>query len=693
MSGDNTVNRIFGIWINDASIFVDQVEAVAMGTKSVGIEVVNNGTATIRNSRMVGDMNSINALSPNVVGIDSQFEGPRGGNVFPCHSCIDENLDAIGALGTDFLADGSVDTDQLADDAVTGDKIDSETITSDNIVDGTVDLGDLDTGNVDTRYVNQDGDTMGGDLDMDSNNITNAGFVTATTFNGTASDAALLDGIDSSRFVQILPGAAQQITNVDTSLIHVNYNFGTASNIVELQKGGGEVFVVDTGGNVTANTFTAGFSGGMTTDYRDGIIATLSGLAITTVGGGNVSIDVGGGDSPVEDFLVTANNFSIDGSGDVTANSFTAGNSSTVLADGSLTTSGILAIDVASGNGDFSLNASNIVIDDSGDIGPVGLVDGVDVSDHAGDGSAHFVRTVVVSLVGSDTANGTAFLAALAGITDSGASKPHLLKIEPGIYDLGTGTLSMKDYVDIEGSGIGITIITGSNSGTGTTIANSTASNSELRFLTVSNTGGGRALFIDSTSPSIFKVELFSDLANGTPVAVTVANSGDPVFCKVTVSASGDGPIAVEVDGSTATFQNSDIDAQGDGGGSNPAIGVLLNSTGFANLNDVFITVTDGGSANNGVFISEGAVTLRDSDIDVPDMNGIGVKCDDGSANIFGSRIQGGSAALDVDSNGNANVATSLVSGTVNPGLGLATLVHCFDEDFIAINDGDYGGA
>ncbi len=81
VSGDNTVNRIFGIWINDASIFVDQVEAVAMGTKSVGIEVVNNGTATIRNSRMVGDMNSINNTA-NVVGINSQFEGPLGGSAF-----------------------------------------------------------------------------------------------------------------------------------------------------------------------------------------------------------------------------------------------------------------------------------------------------------------------------------------------------------------------------------------------------------------------------------------------------------------------------------------------------------------------------------------------------------------------------------------------------------------------------------
>ena len=79
------------------------------------------------------------------------------------------------AREVDNLADGSVDTAQLVDGAVTGDKIGSETITGNNIVNGSVDLDELDSGDVDTRYVNRDGDTMAGPIDMGGYNINGVG--------------------------------------------------------------------------------------------------------------------------------------------------------------------------------------------------------------------------------------------------------------------------------------------------------------------------------------------------------------------------------------------------------------------------------------------------------------------------------------------------------------------------------------
>jgi hypothetical protein len=60
-------------------------------------------------------------------------------------------------------------------------------------------------------------------------------------------------------------------------------------------------------------------------------------------------------------------------------------------------------------------------------------LDGLDSTEFA----KAYERTVIVSPVGTGTENGQALLDALARITDASASKPYLLYIEPGIYDLG----------------------------------------------------------------------------------------------------------------------------------------------------------------------------------------------------------------------------------------------------------------
>ncbi|MCX8061202.1 MAG: hypothetical protein N3D16_01330 [Anaerolineales bacterium] len=119
-----------------------------------------------------------------------------------------------------------------------------------------------------------------------------------------------------------------------------------------------------------------------------------------------------------------------------------------------------------------------------------------------------YTRTVIVSPIGTEYDNGQALLDALGSIRSTSPSNPWLLKIEPGVYNLGTATLQMKEFVDIEGSGEGVTIITasGSTEPAGTVRG---ANNAALRFLTVQNSGENSyaiAIDNDTVSPQLMHV-------------------------------------------------------------------------------------------------------------------------------------------------------------------------------------------
>jgi hypothetical protein len=107
--------------------------------------------------------------------------------------------------------------------------------------------------------------------------------------------------------------------------------------------------------------------------------------------------------------------------------------------------------------------------------------------------------------------NGTALLNNLAAIS-ADVNNPYLIKLGPGIYDIGTSSLQMKEYVDIEGSGENTTIIRGSNQDP----VVKGASNAELRFLTVMSIGSGTY-----------------------SVAIGNSNGASPKLTNVTVTATG----------------------------------------------------------------------------------------------------------------------------------------------------------
>jgi hypothetical protein len=178
---------------------------------------------------------------------------------------------------------------------------------------------------------------------------------------------------------------------------------------------------------------------------------------------------------------------------------------------------------------------------DTGPMGPTGVTGPTGPSP-----SPRFVTTVVVSPVGTPAENGAALLAALAGITDASASKPYLLKLEPGIYDVGATTLVAKDFVDIEGSGRDVTTVQGEISSAGDGVIAISTSNLEVRDLTVLNTdvagSNGTCAAISLSSDIAPRLTNLTATANcqSSPSALAIAatNRASPIITDVSVNAS-----------------------------------------------------------------------------------------------------------------------------------------------------------
>jgi hypothetical protein len=128
------------------------------------------------------------------------------------------------------------------------------------------------------------------------------------------------------------------------------------------------------------------------------------------------------------------------------------------------------------------------------------------------------IRTVLVSPVpGNPTASGTTLRNALAGIPAPSSTDRWLLKIEPGIYDIGTTPLQMRSWVDIEGSGIGMTTVRGSVDALLTNYDGTIngADNSELRLLTVeAQSSSSIAVANIAASPRLYRLKLLATAVN-----------------------------------------------------------------------------------------------------------------------------------------------------------------------------------
>ena len=143
-----------------------------------------------------------------------------------------------------------------------------------------------------------------------------------------------------------------------------------------------------------------------------------------------------------------------------------------------------------------------------------------------------FLRTVVVSPTATTEAgNGTVLLTALADLTNVNSGNPALVWVEPGIYDIGTGTLSLPSYVDLAGSGQDTTTIEGE----GLTALRAEA-NTEVRDATVRDSDNAGSATAISTAGGL--ADVTASATGGSAAVGVIANTPTMPLVDVTASAS-----------------------------------------------------------------------------------------------------------------------------------------------------------
>jgi hypothetical protein len=195
-----------------------------------------------------------------------------------------------------------------------------------------------------------------------------------------------------------------------------------------------------------------------------------------------------------------------------------------------------------------------------------------------------YVRTLVVSPGASPLASGSALVAALASITTASANTPFLIKVEPGVYDVNTTSFVMKPFVDVEGSGEGVTKITGVGNASNAVGTVQAVANSELRHLTVENRGGAafaKALFVDGGAPSIQHVTAIAFGGATESQGLFVQNNATATVRHVFASASATGGASsfavLNILGSASSF--FDLRAAANGGQFARAVATYNGST------------------------------------------------------------------------------------------------------------------
>lgn len=199
----------------------------------------------------------------------------------------------------------------------------------------------------------------------------------------------------------------------------------------------------------------------------------------------------------------------------------------------------------------------------------------------------------------------TSIQAALDSIGDSGPHKHYLVQVGPGTY---SETVTMKPYVDVEGAGELLTIITYGGSAeenTGTVVG---ANHAELRSLTVQNTGGNAyaiAIYNFHTSPHLTHVT--ASVSGGLTSVHGVYNSfSSPVMTDMVTSGSG-GYWCNGVTNLNSSPIMTDLVASCSGGTDHYGVNNQYSSP---KMMDVIASAT-GGSWSNGVFNLYGSPAMK----------------------------------------------------------------------------------
>jgi hypothetical protein len=332
---------------------------------------------------------------------------------------------------------------------------------------------------------------------------------------------------------------------------------------------------------------------------------------------------------------------------------------------------------------------------DTGNTGPQGLQGPVGPQGPSG---LTYRRTVVVSpiVTGTTTAqnqqlSGQALLSAMTTIAGASPSitNPYLLKLEPGVYDLGSQSLTLLEYVDVEGSGDGITVISsrvgGGTPSTGTLVA---ASNTEVRSLKVTNTGTGYAqvaVFVPA-GVSNSRFNRITSVASGSATVYGMANSGTVNILNSTLTASSGQSYVIGFynKNGTAILQNSTISSL-TGGGTSINYGVWSSASSTTLLGST-ISV----SSNNGTGLlneTSGTVSVQNSTITVSGGGSIGIRISSASTTtiIQNSVISVSYMGLDNNVGGTVKVGASQLGGTT-ASTGLSICPASYNLNFQPLN-------
>jgi len=263
---------------------------------------------------------------------------------------------------------------------------------------------------------------------------------------------------------------------------------------------------------------------------------------------------------------------------------------------------------------------------------------------HASAFQQHYANVVIVAKSGGDY---TTITAALNSITDATDTNRYLVKVMPGVY---TEQVTMKSNVDIEGSGELATRITGA----GSTILNTGtvqgAPNTELRFLTVENTGGTSHAVAIYTHLAALRLTHVTARASGATNSYGVVNSSSAsTMQNVTASASGaTNSYGVYNLSSASTMQDVTASASG----ANYSVGVYNNYS-ASTMQDVTASAS-GGISSIGVYNYLSSPTIQNSSLSASGGQSVGLYNVDSSATMQNSSLSasGGTTNYGVINNG-----------------------------------------
>jgi hypothetical protein len=298
-----------------------------------------------------------------------------------------------------------------------------------------------------------------------------------------------------------------------------------------------------------------------------------------------------------------------------------------------------------------------------------------------------YTHTVIVHPNEDPVVAGQDLLQAVAQISNPSATNPYLVKVEPGVYDVDTSSLFMRPFVDLEGSGEGITTITSTvSTGYGTVVG---ADNSELRFLTVRNTGAPSqlivALFSESTSPRFTHLRVAA--SGGSENRAIHISNGAPVLDHVVASATGGGTAigALNLNGAL-TVSSSTLSAANAAGANT---GILSSMGGTIRAADSAF-IASGGEIASGIKTNNGVHTMTNMTL-----SGSGATTSYGIyngwrfaspvVNVHQSRVSGGTNSV-FSAGGPVKLGASQLTGpTTTTFHGTVTCAVSYNENYVSL--------